>query len=252
MAKKTLLTMVQDILTEMDSDEVSSIDDTIEAQQVATIIKNCYFEMISNRNWPHLKKLIQLDALNDLTKPNYLKLPLETKELLTVSYDAAKDNDTNLRYTHVKFLYPDEFLKYTRTRNSTADNVTVVEDFSGTSLLIINDKAPQFWTSFDDFHIVFDSWDKERDDTLKQVKNQCVAYMEPSWSQTNDAIPDLPSEAFSALEEEAKSVCFLTLKQMVNSKAEQKASRQQRWLSRKAWRAQGGVRYDNYGRTSRK
>lgn len=252
MAKKTLLSITQDILNEMDSDEVSSIDDTIEAQQVATIIKNCYYEMINNRNWPHLKKLIQLDALNDLTKPNYLKLPNETKELLSVSYDAAKNSETALKYTNVRFLYPDEFLRYTRTRNSDNDNIRTVVDFSGTSLLIYEDRAPQFWTTFDDLHIVFDSYDKNRDDTLKQLKNQSVAYMEPAWVHTNDAIPDLPSEAFSALEEEAKSVAFFTLKQMVNSKAEQKSARQQRWLSRKAWRAQGGVRYDNYGRVTRK
>lgn len=250
--KKTLLEITQDILNELDSDEVSSIDDTIEAQQVATIIKNCYYEMINNRNWPHLKKLIQLDALNDLDKPNYLRLPNETKELLYVSYDTAKDNETALKYTPVRFLYPDEFIRYTRTRNSDNANVRVVEDFSGTSILVLDDKAPQFWTTFDDLNIVFDSYDKNRDDTLKQLKNQCLAYMEPDWSHTNDAIPDLPSEAFSALEEESKSVAFLTLKQMVNSKAEQKSARQQRWLSRKAWRAQGGVRYDNYGRSTRK
>ena len=39
---------------------------------------------------------------------------------------------------------------------------------------------------------------------------------------------------------------------MVNEKAEQKATRQNRWLARKAWRAHGGVRYDDYGRRGRK
>jgi len=39
---------------------------------------------------------------------------------------------------------------------------------------------------------------------------------------------------------------------MANQKAEQKAGRQQRWLSRKAWRAKGGILYENYGRKGRK
>lgn len=43
--RKTLLEMVQDILSEMDSDEVNSINDTVEAEQVATIIKNCYLAL---------------------------------------------------------------------------------------------------------------------------------------------------------------------------------------------------------------
>ncbi len=250
--KKNLLEIVQDILSELDSDQVSSINDTVEAQQVAIIVKNCYNEMISNRNWPHLKKMIQLDAVNDLSKPNYLRLPDETKELLYVSYDISKPGDTNLNYRRIPFKHNDEFLRMVNMRNSSQDNVQTVIDFSGTPLLVLNDRAPQFWTSFDDLHIVFDNYDSNLDDTLKQSKNQCVAYMEPTWVQSDTAIPDLPSEAFSALEEEAKSVAFLTLKQMVNSKAEQKSARQQRWLSRKAWRAQGGVRYDDFGRKGRK
>jgi len=38
MAKKTVLDMVQDILSDMESDEVNSISDTTEALQVAQII----------------------------------------------------------------------------------------------------------------------------------------------------------------------------------------------------------------------
>ena len=37
----TLLDMVQDVLNDLDSDEVNDIDDTIEAQQIAQIIKSC-------------------------------------------------------------------------------------------------------------------------------------------------------------------------------------------------------------------
>jgi hypothetical protein len=76
--------------------------------------------------------------------------------------------------------------------------------------------------------------------------------MHPTWSHVDNAVPNLPEEAFPALVEEAKSTAFLALKQTANQKAEQKASRQQRWLSRKAWSAHGGIRYDDYGRKSRK
>ncbi|MNE83170.1 hypothetical protein D3C80_1799620 [compost metagenome] len=38
------------------------------------------------------------------------------------------------------------------------------------------------------------------------------------------------------------------LKQMADSKAEQEARRQQTWLSRKAWRVAGGIKYPDYGR----
>ena len=78
--------MVQDILSDMSSDEVNSIEDTTEALQVAQIIKSCYFEMIGNRNWPHLKKPIQLEHAGDIARPNYLKLPVNLKELTNFKY----------------------------------------------------------------------------------------------------------------------------------------------------------------------
>ena len=69
--KKTLLEIVQNILNEMDSDEINSIDETVEASQVAQIVRSCYDEIISRDNWPHLKKMVQLEASDDITKPNY-------------------------------------------------------------------------------------------------------------------------------------------------------------------------------------
>jgi hypothetical protein len=246
--KKTLLEMTQDILNEMDSDEVNSISDTVEAQQVAGIIKTCYNEMISNRNWPHLRKLVTLDSLSDLDRPNYLKLPRGMKELILFNYDNATKQNTNLAFKPVAYKEPDAFLRYIATRNSASEDVSVIRDPSGISLLIQKNKAPQFWTSFDDTYVVTDSYDAEVDDTLRSAKTQCVAYMESVWQHRDDAIPDLPEEAFAALEEEAKSTAFMVLKQMANQKAEQKAGRQNRWLARKAWRAKGGVVYPNYGR----
>lgn len=250
--RKTLLEIVQSILNDMDSDEVNSIDDTVESQQVANIVRSCYAEMINNRNWPHLKKLIQLDALGDVSKPNYLKAPETMKELITFSYDkrTVADNKTTLK--DVYFKYPEDFLRYVSSRNPDLDNVIEVVDFSGTTILVINNLAPTYWTTFDDVHIVCDSYDSTIESTLQKARTQCLAYIEPTWTHTNEAIPNLPTEAFSALEEEAKSTAFLNLKQMANQKAEQKAARQNRWLSRKAWRVQGGVRYEDYGRRNRR
>jgi hypothetical protein len=248
MAKKTLLKIVQDILSDMDADNVNSIDDTIESQQVAQIVESTYYEMLGNRNWPHLGKVIQLDSLSDLAKPNYLKLPDNLKELSFFKYEKQKQDETKIVLHDVIYKEPDSFLRFVSARNSDNDNVQVVNDFGGTKLLIFNDKAPSYWTSFDDTHLVTDSYDSAVESTLQSSKSQCQAYIIPSFTQSNSFIPDLPIDAFPALIEEAKSTAFFVLKQMVNTKAEQKASRQQRWLSRKSWRAKGGITYENYGR----
>lgn len=250
--KKTLLEITQNILNDLDSDEVNSINDTVESQQVANIIKACYNELLSNRNWPHLRKLIQLDSLSDITKPNYLKVPNSLKEMISFHYDVRKAGDTRTILADVKYKQPEDFLRYVSSRNSDIDTVDEIEDFSGSKLMIANNVAPSYWTSFDDTYIVTDAYNKAIDDTLKASKTQCLAYLEPTWVHTDEAIPNLPEEAFALLEEEAKSTCFLVLKQMTNQKAEQKASRQNRWLARKAWRAHGGVQYDDYGRKGRR
>lgn len=246
--KMTLLEMTQDILNDLDSDFVNSIDDTVEAQQVAQIIKTSFFEMISNRNWPHLKKLIQLDASGATNKPNYMKIPAGTKQVEIIKYDCKKQDETTSRYNDIKYLEPEAFLKKVSLRITDADNVQEVVDFSGVKLAIVNNKAPEYYTSFDDEWVVFDAFDSAVDNTMQKSKSQCIAYVEPSWVHSDDAIPALPEEAFSALLEESKSAAFLNLKQMANQKAEQRANRQQRWLSRKAWRVAGGIKYENYGR----
>lgn len=243
----TLLEIVSDILNDLDSDFVNSIDDTVEAQQVAQIVKTSFYEIIGNRNWPHLRKLIQFDASGTTSKPNYLKIPAGTKEISMVVYDCRKEGETQSRDKEIKYYSPEDFLRKVSLRN-VSDNTIEVVDFNGVKLKIVNNKAPEFYTSFDDEYLVFDSYDVSVDDTLKKNKSSGLAFITPTWTHSDSAIPNLPDEAFPALLEEAKSTSFLVLKQTANQKAEQKASRQQRWLSRKAWRVDGGVTYKIYGR----
>lgn len=249
--KKTLLQLTQSILNDMDSDFVNSIDDTVEAQQVATIIKDCYEELIANRNWPHLKKLVQFDAVG-VSKHVYMKLPDKIKEVISFKYNVAKFGETKVVYRDVKYLQPEEFLEKVNARNSDLDTVVEVVDDSGISILVYNNKAPEYYTSFDDVYIICDSYDAAVEDALKKSKTQTQCYMFPSWTHEDAAYPDLPEEAFPLLLEEAKSTAFLVLKQMANQKAEQKAARQNRWLSRKAWSVGGGVVFSDYGRRSKK
>lgn len=253
MARLTLLEIVKDVLNDMDSDDVNSIDDTIEATQVANIVRSCYNELISNRNWPHLQKLIQLEHGGDLDRPTHLQVPENMKELVFFKYEKHKDGDANEVFMQdVRYKYPDDFLRYISGRTTSNPNVEVITDISGTKLLILNNAAPQYWTSFDDRYIVCDSFDRTLDDTLKKSKTQCLAYLDPEFLLVDDFVPDLPIEAFALLVEESKSTASFKIKQYADQKSEQKAARQNRWLARKAWRAKGGVRYYSYGRKDRR
>jgi len=246
--KMSLLDMVQDILNDLDSDEVNSIDDTVEAMQVAQIIKTTYFALMSNRNWPHLRKQVKTTN-GSLDRPTTLYLEDEVTELVSLNYDVREADETRRDYKEMKWLEPDAFLRKTNSRNSDDDSVTVIVDDTGVELLIDTTKAPQYYTSFDDNAIIFDSYDAEAGyDTLLSNRVQALAYVAPSWETADDAVPNLPDEAFISLLEESKHRAFIKLKQSVDQSAYEESARQKRWLSRKAWRVEDGLKYPNYGR----
>ena len=246
--KKTLLELTQGILNDLDGDEVNSINDTVEATQVANIVRSSYEGMINKRNWPHLKTVAQLSGVGDTTSPTKMKLPDGCKELVSIYYNKRKVADTRDKYIEVVYLSPDAFLIALNGRNSSSTDIQTVVDYGATKLFIKNNTAPTYWTSFDDEYILMDSYDNSVDDTLQQSKTQAVMYKDPSFTFEDTFVPDLPSEAFTNLLEEAKSTASLVLRQIPDEKAEQQSRRQSAWLSRKASKAAGGIQYPNYGR----
>lgn len=248
MAKLTLLELVRDILSDADGDEVNSIDDTVESTQAANIVRSTYHAMMSNRNWAHTKTLVKLVPFSSSANPTHIRISENIKELISLYYDKRKQGDTNKQYRKMIWKEPDDFLRMVHGRNNTNANVKTVIDPSGIELFILNDKAPEYYTSFNDETIVFDSWDLQVDSTINSSKMQATAYVAPGWSNLDDFIPDLPEEAFAALQEEAKSKFSLRHRQIADEKAEQESRRQQTWLSRKNWSVNGGVKYPNYGR----
>lgn len=248
MSKPSLLEIVQEILSDMTSDVINSIDDTEEAGQVALIVKSTYDAMIANRNWPHTARVVNLVASTDSLLPTHMSIDEEIKEMISVYYDKKRDGETRIRNEEVVWKEPDDFLRYINKRDSDDANVLTVNDPSGVRLLISTNKAPTYYTSFDDDTIVFDSYDSTVDSTLQANKSTVRAYIIPEFEIIDTHIPDLPKEAFPALIEEAKSKAQSKLNQFQDVKAEQEAGRQQRWLSRKAWRVNGGIKYPDYGR----
>lgn len=250
--KLTLLEIVTDILNDLDSDAVNSIDDTVESQQVAQIVKSTYFALMHIRNWKGNHQLLNLIASGNSSLPTHVTLPDNLSELSFVNYDSHREGQNRKIYTQIRYLYPDEFLRRQNGMNTESDFVDVIQDPSGVELLIRNDVPPTVWTSFDDKVIVFDSYDKAVDDTIQSSKIQAFGYVTPDWQMTDTFIPVMPEEAFTLLVEESKAKASVKLRQIADPKAEQEATRQNRWLAGKQWRAHKGARSPNYGRTSNK
>lgn len=247
--KKSVIDIVQDMLNDTDGDEVNSIDDTAEATQAAYILRSTFENIVVGSTIDYYRRGIQFDGLSDTDFPNYLKLPENIQQVEFIQYDKSKDND-KVQFQDVQYLYPDEFLARQNNLDSSRDNVIAVRDFGGLTYLVQTDKAPDCWTSFDDKHIVFDSFNTDVEDTVHKNRTQGIAYISPVFELRDDYIPDMPADMFPYLISEAKA-CFSSKIRQARSEDDAKWSTlHRRRMSRKNWQAHGGIRTCNYGRPS--
>lgn len=246
MPKLTVLEIVQDILNSLDSDEINSINDTIEAQQVAQIVKTTYYNIIDGKDWSNLYQLYQPDNSGTITAPTKMKIPDASIELLWIKYNKRTTTDTKDKVTNVDYKSPEEFIAILNMRDSSAINIDVIADV--VSLNIYNDRAPTYYTSFDGEYLIFDSYDSDIESTLQNSKCQCYGKVQPIFTIEDSFVPALPIQAFSYLLNEAKATAFVDLKQTVNGKAEQHSLSQKRRMSQGNWKLGGGIKFPNYGR----
>lgn len=248
MASMTLLEIVQDILSDLNSDEVNSIDDTIESLQVAQIVKSTFFNIIDGRDWPHLYQFFKLTASGTVARPTHMILPDAVLTVKYIKYNTRLSTDTKDKYTKIVYKTPEEFMDIVDARDSSDSRVTQVSDTTGIKINVYNDIAPTYYTSFDNENIVMDSYDSAVDTTLQESKTQCYGRVYPTWTMSDSFVPDLPDNSFSYLLNEAKSTCFLRIKEAPDAKSEQHSVTQRRRMSQEAWRVNNGITYPNYGR----
>lgn len=225
MAKMTLLELVQDILNDMSSDEVNSISDTVESQQVAQTIKTVYYDLISDNDKPEHYNLKQLTALGNTNKPNYMQIPTRVTDIKWVKYDKRTTASPAITYDNICYRNKEEFLQSTLGRTSTDSDVDTITHDSGIKLLIKNDRFPTFFTSFDDEYLIFDAYNSAEESTLTSSRSLIYCKEEPLWTPSDSFVPDLDFDLFPLLLAEAKSVCFVNFTQSANPKIEQAARR---------------------------
>lgn len=225
--RMTLLEIVTDILSAMDSDEVNSISDTTESMQVATAVKHAFVDIVSRANLPRDFKLFELNASLDLAKPTIMYRPDGVLEILWVKYNKQDIGETDPSYQQIRYLTPEDFFDRVLTYTDQNQNDTVSFQIPGPNnstidIVGLSNKHPDFYTSFDDQMIIFDSYDSDVDGTLMKNKTICYGEFGASFLMEDDFIPDLDERQFSLLYNEAKASCFADLKQTENARAESK------------------------------
>lgn len=228
--KFTLLELVQTILSAMDSDEVNSIGDTTESQQVATLIKTTYNDIISRANLPEHFDLYELNASLDPNKPTIMHRPNGAQSILWIKYDTRMVDEVDARFNPITYLEPREFIDTVFSyRDQNQNDVIRYEistpNSSSIEIVGLNNKAPNYWTSWDDELVVFDSYDSAVDGTLMKNKTMVYGEWEPVFLMQDSFVPDLDSRQFSLLLNEAKALAFAELKQTTHERAERTARR---------------------------
>lgn len=233
--KRTLLEMTQDILVSLDGEEVSAITDTAESAQVAAIIRQCFYEIVSDYELPEHYTFFELTETSSAS-PVIMTKPSDVITISWIKYDYGLAAESVKNYTEVKYLPRNTFFN---TMDDLVDTDTDVGTFNytiGSDIFPFkyrNDLPPRFYTTYDDNTIVFDSFDEAEETFLRKTKTWCWGLKEQSWSHTDSAVPALDHKLHNLLFQKAKAQCFMELKQAENPSAERKARRAEHTLVRK-------------------
>lgn len=247
--KQTLLEMVQRILESRDMQLINSIYDTREAMQVANIIKECYVHLLYVREIKTRNSLLTFDSMSDLSHPTYLRFKDDVAQIDTLKYFDTKEN----KYVDLQLLQPKDFLDRSLCLNPADTNVISVTDFSGISFNVYNDRAPQFWTSFDDEHIVFDAFDSSVDNTIQNSKTVSYGIRIPEFKLEDTFVPDLAPQHFSYLLSKAKVMTAMELDKEYNQLEDDRARKELLTANEHSRRLRGQlpVQWQNRMRTGR-
>lgn len=207
MAKKTVLDIVQDILSDADGDEVNSINDTIESLQCARCVRTAFDNLVDGSDLKMHTGLDQLEATSSAS-PNIMTRPEGVYEIQWIKYD-IRVSGTDPKFETISYVHPDELLEIFDARTLGDSNVESVAHSSGHTLLVRNDKAPEYWSIIDGYdEIVFDSYDSNLETNLQASKSQVFGVLKPTLTLSDSAEPDLPKHLANRLQNDARALFF--------------------------------------------
>lgn len=193
--KLTLLEIVQDMLTATDSENVTSVGHTEDAGMCVNIANREFEKLIAKFRWRHTRTF---GKLNTTANNHEMSLPSTAIAMVPDTLYYAGDR--------VYWMEPDRFLAYTITRNTSESNISEVNHIK-----VFTDRNPQYYTSFNDETIVFDSY--PTGSGLNGDDTDVILYDHPTSRLTSDGeYFDLPPQAFPALVQKCVAKAILEIK----------------------------------------
>ena len=254
----TLLEIIQRTLSSIKGEEVNSYDDTAESLVVRDIVKECFYNLIAGQDFPELKTLFELNASGDNNKPTLMTIPSDVLGVEWIKYNKIAVNETADVFDYVHYLPLKDFLERNHALDEDEAEVgsfTVTTGISDSiDFFYRNDRAPMYYTSFDDETVIFDSYDSDVDTTLQKTKTLAYGLKSTTWSDTNNFVLPIDSQQFNILIKDVKAMAWEELRQTNNASAIMQARKARISAEKKKDRMNyKGIgyyysKYPNYGR----
>lgn len=254
--KYTLLDIVKNILSSLDSDEVESINDTTESQQVALIVRGAFYDLQSRLNLPEHFDFFNLTSTVSASTPVTLYLPTNVSSVSWLKYDLTKPTDENKNIKELVYLPLDQFTElsysYAASQEQTQSYVVPRGSYN-INLYCVNTRGPSYYSVVNDSVVLFDSFDSETESYITASKITGYGKLQYDFPLLDTFTPSLDEQQFQLLVNEAKGTAWVELKQTANERAEKKV-RQHLIASQKNKRGVGTTNADfksklpDYGR----
>lgn len=226
MSKPTLLEMVQGLLSSISGDEVNSISDTVESEQVARIIKDCYDTTVAELDISDVFGVFELNASGNSAKPVSMSIPSTATDITWVKYDSKNTPSDSMLMREIQYLSLSDFLDMSFMLNTDDTNVGVSTiNISGSTIEIPyrKDKAPTYYTMYDATNVLFDSYDSGIDTTLMKAKSLAYGKLSKDFQMLDSWVPPIAENLIPLLMQEAKTQSFNELRQLENNQSQKKA-----------------------------
>lgn len=250
MAKRTILQLVAQLGEGIESDEIESLNETVEASDIASILEQTYKEILNRRTWEFMTgKVRQLDnRLPASTELNTLLIPADVKKITCLRYkDEVSDKFGDLLY-----LTACDFVEMVQSRTVTDAAITSILNEDGVELLTFTDRKPEHWTSFDEATITFDAYDVALGTGNIGVDSVIIADVMPVTDFTDPtAVLNIPERMETLVFNEALSTCNYRLRQTADPRTDRIARRQNISLRRNEVITKTDNKEATYGRNSR-
>ena len=222
--ERTLLYTVQRVLEKLNLDPVNSINDTVDSLLVSREAESTFYDLMTRAEWEDKIDLIEVTSVSDLSQPTTLQLDGEVHNITSLRYDVTTADSQHKEIREICWMEPEEFLNMSYSLNSSNDNVEQVE-YKDIPLLIVNDRMPTYYTSFDNKYLVFDSYDKDTEDTLNGTKSICYGKKVPTWLQDDEFVIPVQDSLYPLFLSMLSSACSIYMNSEVNQEDERRQAR---------------------------